>query len=68
MDVKPVLIALTTGATFAVLVAIGSLIGISRAHADDDEQSRIRRGFEIAPVMLNLEARIGSWWDLAAIW
>jgi hypothetical protein len=58
MKVKQVLIALTAGAAFAVLVGFGALSGISRALADDDdayrEQSKIRRGFEIAPVLLNL--------------
>src|ERR1700676_3390156 len=61
MNVKQVLIALTTGATFAVVVGVGSLSGVSRAQADDDgadaEQSRIRRGFEIAPVPLNLAGK-----------
>ena len=59
MKVKQVLIALTTGAAFAAVVSVGSLSGISRAQADDDEaygeQSRVRRGFEIAPVPLNLQ-------------
>jgi hypothetical protein len=61
MNVKQVLIALTTGATFAVVVGVGCLSGVSRAQADDDEaaaeQSRIRRGFEIAPVPLNLHGK-----------
>jgi hypothetical protein len=58
MKVTQVLSALTAGAAFAVVIGVGSLSGISRAQADDDEayreQSRIRRGFEIAPVPLNL--------------
>jgi hypothetical protein len=57
MRVQQVLIAMTAGAAIAVLVGVGSLSGISLAQADDDayrEQSRIRRGFEIAPVPLNL--------------
>jgi hypothetical protein len=61
MNVKQVLTTLTTGATFAVVIGVGSLSGVSRAHASDDdadrEQSRIRRGFEIAPVPLNLEGK-----------
>jgi hypothetical protein len=60
MNVKQVLIALTTEATLAVVVGVGSLSGISRAHADDEadaEQARVRRGFEIAPVPLNLEGK-----------
>jgi hypothetical protein len=61
MYVKQVLVALTTGAMFAVVVGVGTLSGISRAQAEDDradgEQSRIRRGFEIAPVPLNLEGK-----------
>src|ERR1700682_2175493 len=61
MNVKQVLIALTTGATFAVVVGVGSLSACSRAKADDDgtdaEHSEIRRGFEIAPVPLNLAGK-----------
>jgi hypothetical protein len=57
MNVKKVLAALTAGATSAVMVAIGSLCGTSRALADDDEQSRIRIGFEIAPVPLSLAGK-----------
>jgi hypothetical protein len=60
MKIKQVLIALTTGATFAVLLGVGTLSGISRAQAHDDddedgEQFKVRRGFEIAPVLLNME-------------
>jgi hypothetical protein len=48
-----------TIATCAAIVLAGSLAGILRAHADDDdrnaEESKIRRGFEIAPVPLNLK-------------
>jgi hypothetical protein len=58
MKLQQVLIAMTAGAAIAVLVGVASLSGISLAQADDDdaypEQSRIRRGFEIAPVPLNL--------------
>jgi hypothetical protein len=60
MKVKQVLIALTTSATFTALVSIGSLSGVTAAQADDDrdaEQSKIRIGFEIAPVPLNLEGK-----------
>ena len=58
MNVKKVLAALTAGTTSAVMVAIWSLCGTPRALADDDsEQSRIRIGFEIAPVPLNLAGK-----------
>jgi hypothetical protein len=58
MNVKQLAIALTTGAAFAAIVGAGSMSGIARAQAEDDgEQSRIRRGFEIAPVPLNLEGK-----------
>jgi hypothetical protein len=58
MNFKEVLIALTTGAAFAASVSIGSLSGISSALADDGgEEGLIRRGFEIAPVPLNLEGK-----------
>ena len=41
---------------------MGSLGSISRAQADDDgerngDEARVRRGFEIAPVPLNLEGK-----------
>src|SRR5258708_2207342 len=46
-------------ATCAIIVLAGALTGILRAHADGDdsnaEESKIRRGFEIAPVPLNLK-------------
>jgi hypothetical protein len=61
MNGKDLLIALTTAVTFAVVIGVGSLSGVSRAHADDEEadgeQFKIRRGFEIAPVHLNLEGK-----------
>ena len=57
MNVKKVLAALTAGATSAAMVAIGSFCGTSRALADDGEQSKIRIGFEIAPVPLNLAGK-----------
>ena len=56
MNVNKVLAALIAGATSAMMVAIGSLCGTSRALADD-EQSKIRIGFEIAPVPLNLAGK-----------
>jgi hypothetical protein len=60
MNVKRVLIAVTTGA-LAFVVGAGFLSGLSRAQADDDdsnlEQARIRRGLEIAPVLLNLKGK-----------
>jgi hypothetical protein len=47
------------GATFVVLVAVGISIGSPRVLADDDdrEESKIRKGFEIAPVTLNLNGK-----------
>ena len=47
-------------AGFAVIVTAGMLIKAPRVHAGedgDDHDSRIRRGFEIAPVPLNLEGK-----------
>jgi hypothetical protein len=61
MNVKHLLVALTAGTAFAVVVGAGSLSSVSRALADDDgsdgEQFKIQRGFEIAPVPLNLGGR-----------
>jgi hypothetical protein len=63
MNVEKVLITLTTGTTFGlvvVIVAIGCLCGSSRALADDEgegEPSKVRIGFEIAPVPLNLAGK-----------
>ena len=57
---KRVLIAMTVGATFVVAVGVGSLSGVSRAQADDDAdggRSRIRIGFEVAPVPLDLAGK-----------
>src|ERR1700736_2481121 len=47
------------GVSFAVLVAVGISIGSPRVRADDDdrEESKIREGFEIAPVKLNLHGK-----------
>jgi hypothetical protein len=38
----------------AALVLIGTAAGSLRAYADDGDEARIRRGFEMAPVPLNL--------------
>ena len=61
MNVKRILIAAATAAAFATLLAVGSLSGITRAHAADDERdtddSRIRIGFEVAPVPLNMAGK-----------
>ena len=61
MKVKQWLITLTAGAAFTAAVAIGSLGGISRALADDDDgasdQSRARIGLEVAPVPLDLAGK-----------
>ena len=47
------------GATFAFVVAVGISFGSPRVHADDNdrEESKIRQGFEIAPVRLNLDGK-----------
>jgi hypothetical protein len=61
MNVNKLVITLTTGGVFAAVVVLGFLSGTSRVQADDGEgdaeQSRIRRGFEIAPVPLNLQGK-----------
>jgi len=58
MNVKQALTALAAAAALAVAVGVGSFIGIARAQADEGEQdSRIRKGFEIAPVPLNLRGK-----------
>lgn len=63
MNVKRLLTVLATATTFGVVAVIGSLTGSSRAHAQVDadpaesEQSMIRRGFEVAPVPLNLAGK-----------
>ena len=53
-----------TGAALAALVAVGTLITSPRAHADDDDDLvvKVRIGFEIAPVKLNLAGK-----DLALV-
>jgi hypothetical protein len=38
----------------SITVIAGMVIGLALAKADDDSESRIRRGFAIAPVKLNL--------------
>ena len=51
---------LRMAAAFAAVVLMGSVGSISRAQADDDgngNEARIRRGFEIAPVPLNLDGK-----------
>ena len=61
MNVKPILIGAATAALFTALLAVGTLSGIARAQAvlddEDSEQSRIRIGFEVAPVPLNLAGK-----------
>ena len=58
MNVKRMLIALAAAAAFAALLAAGSLSGTTPAYADDEgEQSRIRIGFEVAPVPLNMAGK-----------
>ena len=60
MNVKRMLIALAAAAAFAALLAAGSLSGTTPAYADDagdGEQSRIRIGFEVAPVPLNMAGK-----------
>jgi hypothetical protein len=60
MKIKRLLIFLRTAATLAVAAAVGSLIGVSTTFAQDgddpgqSEASMIRRGFEVAPVLLNM--------------
>jgi hypothetical protein len=58
MNMKQVLVVLTTTVFYGV-IGVGCLSGVSRAQADGGEasieQARISRGFEIAPVALNLE-------------
>lgn len=52
-------VAVTSGATFALAVGAGFLSGILPALADGDdcEAVKIRTGFEIAPVPLNLQGK-----------
>jgi hypothetical protein len=57
MNLNRAWVVLTAGATFALAVGGGWLSGIAPALADDDEDARIRIGFEIAPVPLNLQGR-----------
>jgi hypothetical protein len=58
---------------FAVIILAGTVNGSKRVGTGDDqssdrkEESRIQRGFEIAPVSLNLQGKNERWWDWAAI-
>ena len=63
MSMKPFVYFLRAGTAWVALVFLGSLGSCPPAHADDHEgegggdKARIRRGFEIAPVPLNVEDR-----------
>ena len=58
MNVRKILLATATGASFALAVGAGSLAGILPALADDDsEEAEVQRGFEIVPVPLNLNGK-----------
>jgi hypothetical protein len=61
MNTRYLLIALTSVAALAVVIGVGSLSGSSPARAGEgeaeSEQLKIRRGFEIAPVPLNLNGK-----------
>ena len=58
MNVRKILLATTTGASFALAVGAGSLAGILPALADDvSEEAKVQRGFEIVPVPLNLNGK-----------
>ncbi|MBV8143602.1 MAG: hypothetical protein JO184_01255, partial [Gammaproteobacteria bacterium] len=61
MNVKRLIIAAATAAVLTALLAVGSLSGITPARADgneeDSERSRIRIGFEVAPVPLNMAGK-----------
>lgn len=57
MQRKQLLIVLSTGAAFALAVAVASMSGIAPAQADDEEDGLVQRGFEIAPVPLNLAGK-----------
>jgi len=58
-------------AVFAAVVLAGMFLSSKHVKAIDDDsdsnESRIERGFDVAPVPLNLEGRTGPWWDWAAI-
>ena len=56
MKVKQALNTLITIATLGTAIGAGSLMGFTRAQADEEE-FRVRRGFEIAPVPLNLRGK-----------
>jgi hypothetical protein len=59
MSIRHFVNASGTVAACLAVVLVGSFAGISRVHADDNnreaDEARIRRGFEIAPVPLNLK-------------
>jgi hypothetical protein len=57
MNDKGLSIPLARAAAFTALLAVGSMSGIAWAQADDGEQSRIRIGFEVAPVPLNMAGK-----------
>jgi hypothetical protein len=58
---------------FAAIILVAMLNNLKRVRArgddggDEREESRVRRGFEIAPDRLNLEGKTARWWDWAAI-
>ena len=66
MNLRKVLLGMTTGAAFALAIGAGSLSGILPALADEDDgdEAKIRRGFEIAPVQLDLR---GKNWRLVGL-
>jgi hypothetical protein len=51
--------AVSAGAALALIVVTGTLIRFPRVHADDgnSEESKIRQGFAVAPVLLNLDGK-----------
>jgi hypothetical protein len=59
MTLKQFAGAAVTVAALALLVLVGTLISSPRVRADDNdgEESKIRQGFEIAPVKLNLNGK-----------
>ena len=58
MNVRKILPALTTAATFVLAVGAGALGGFLPALADEEsDAAKIQRGFEIAPVPLNLNGK-----------
>jgi len=59
----------TTGAitAFAAIIVAGMVNSSKRVTAQDDTESRIQRGFDIAPVPLTLQGKTGRWWVWVAI-